>query len=410
MHPLAQSDPEVAAALAAEIERETTKLQMIASENFCTPAVLEAQGSVFTNKYAEGYPQARYYQGCGPSDAVEQLAIDRAKALFGAEHANVQPHSGSTANMAAYLALLKPGDRILGMDLACGGHLTHGAAFNFSGKLFQAYSYKVHDTTHLIDYDYLADQAKILRPRLIIAGASAYPRLIDFAAFRAVCDSVGAFLMVDIAHIAGLVAGGTHPSPLPYADIVTSTTHKTLRGPRGGFILCRDAHAKAVDAAIFPGIQGGPLVHVIAAKAVCFHEAQQPAFRDYARQIVANAQTLAAALMAQGFELSTGGTDNHLVLIDLRRENLTGAEAAARLEEAGINANKNGIPNDPRGPRVTSGLRLGVPALTTQGLREAEITQIADMITRTLRGATPPARVREEVRALCRRFPVGAAA
>ncbi|MEW6516359.1 MAG: serine hydroxymethyltransferase [candidate division FCPU426 bacterium] len=410
MHPLAQSDPEVAAALAAEIERETSKLQMIASENFCTPAVLEAQGSVFTNKYAEGYPQARYYQGCGPSDAVEQLAIDRARNLFGAEHANVQPHSGSTANMAAYLALLKPGDRILGMDLADGGHLTHGAAFNFSGKLFQAYSYKVHAATHLIDYDYLADQAKTLRPRLIIAGASAYPRQIDFAAFRAICDSVGAFLMVDIAHIAGLVAGGAHPSPVPYADIITSTTHKTLRGPRGGFILCRDVHAKAVDAAIFPGIQGGPLVHVIAAKAVCFHEAMQPAFRDYARQVVANAKALAAALLAQEFELLTGGTDNHLVLIDLRREHLTGAEAAARLEEAGIIANKNGIPNDPRGPRVTSGLRLGAPALTTQGLREPEMAQVADLITRTLRGTTEPAKIREEVRELCRRFPVGAAA
>jgi len=410
VNPLAQVDSEVYQVLSAEIEREQSRLQMIASENFSSPAVLMAQGSIFTNKYAEGYPQARYYQGCDPSDKVEQLAIERVKKLFGADHANVQAHSGSTANMAAYMALMQPGDRVLGMDLADGGHLTHGAKFNFSGKLFTAFSYKVHPETHLIDYDALAKQAREIRPRLIIAGASAYPRIIDFAAFRSICDEVGAFLLVDIAHIAGLIAGGVHPSPIPYADVITSTTHKTLRGPRGGFILCKSDFAKKIDTTVFPGIQGGPLMHVIAAKAVAFQEALQPSFKVYARQIVNNAKALAEAMLARGFQLITGGTENHLILVDLRKENMTGAEAARRLEEAGIVANKNGIPNDPWGPRVTSGLRLGVPAITTQGMKEPEMGQIAEYIDRAIRSSGDPAvleAIRKETNELCQRYPLG---
>lgn len=412
MNPLTQIDPEVSAILADEIERETSKLQMIASENFSSPAVLEAQGSVFTNKYAEGYPQARYYQGCGPSDTVEQLAINRAQTLYQAQHANVQPHSGSTANLAAYLALLQPGEKILGMDLAAGGHLTHGAHANFSGKLFQANAYTVHPETHRIDYDALRKTARKVKPRLIIAGASAYPRNFDFSAFRSICDEVGAYLLVDMAHFAGLVAGGAHPNPVDAADVVTSTTHKTLRGPRGGFILCKAEHARKINSAVFPGVQGGPLMHVVAAKAVCFHEAMQPSFRDYARQIVSNAQALAAALLERKFDLVTGGTDNHLILVDLRNQNMTGAEAAARLEESGIVANKNGIPNDPLGPRVTSGLRLGVPAVTTQGMREPEMAWIAERIARALRGdggAGELEKIRHEVRELCERFTGGGA-
>jgi glycine hydroxymethyltransferase len=410
---LSAVDPQVVGILESEIERETTRLQMIASENYVSPAVLEAQGSVFTNKYAEGYPGARYYQGCGPSDAVEQLALDRLKQLFGAEHANVQPHSGSSANLGAYLALLAPGDKILGMDLAAGGHLTHGAKANLSGKLYEAHHYQVDPQTNLIDYTALAEQARSVRPRLIIAGASAYSRIIDFAAFRAICDEVGALLLVDIAHIAGLIVGGVHPSPVPYADIVTSTTHKTLRGPRGGFILCRQAHAKKIDATIFPGIQGGPLMHVIAAKAVAFHEAAQPEFAKYSRRIVDNAQALARGLLQRGFKLITGGTDNHLLLMDLRAENLTGAEAAERLEQAGIVANKNGIPFDPQGPRVTSGVRLGTAALSTRGMGIAEMEQVAGFIEKVLRHGSDPALlggVRSQVAELCARFPVFAQA
>ncbi|MCD4814152.1 serine hydroxymethyltransferase [bacterium] len=406
---LAEIDPDVFSVLTSEIERETTRLQMIASENFSSRAVLEAQGSLFTNKYAEGYPQARYYQGCGPSDAVEQLAIDRVKELFQVDHANVQAHSGSTANMAAYMALLQPGDKVLGMDLADGGHLTHGAKFNFSGKIYQGFSYKVHPETHRIDYDALRSQAKQIKPRLIIAGASAYPRLIDFAAFRNICDEVGAYLLVDIAHIAGLVAGGVHPSPVAYADVITSTNHKTLRGPRGGFILCKQAYAKKVDASIFPGIQGGPLMHVVAAKAVAFHEALQPEFKVYTKQIISNAKVLSEAMLERGFQLITGGTDNHLILVDLRKENKTGAEVAQRLEDAGIVANKNGIPNDPLGPRVTSGIRLGVPAITSQGMKEIEMQMIAGYIDDVVRGsgdAEDLKTIREKVRELCNRFPI----
>ncbi|MCK5243402.1 serine hydroxymethyltransferase [bacterium] len=409
VNPLAQVDPEIQEVLKAEIERERFRLQMIASENFSSPAVLEAQGSIFTNKYAEGYPNARYYQGCGPSDRVEQLAIDRVKALYQAEHANVQAHSGSTANLAAYMALLQPGDKVLGMDLADGGHLTHGAKFNFSGKLYEAHSYKVHPVTHLIDYEALAKQARELKPRLLIAGASAYPRIIDFAAMRSICDETGAYFLVDIAHIAGLIAGGAHPSPVPYADVITSTTHKTLRGPRGGFILCRNEFAKKVDAAIFPGVQGGPLMHVIAAKAVAFHEAHQPAFKAYAQQIVSNAKVLAEELLSRGFNLLTNGTDNHLILIDLRKENMTGADAARRLEEGGIVVNKNGIPDDPLGPRITSGIRLGVPAITSQGMREAEMHQIAGYIDQVVRGngeAAELEKISNSVRELCERFPL----
>ncbi len=408
MKPLSQSDQEVYQIIEAEVEREHTRLQMIASENYTSAAVLEAQGSLFTNKYAEGYPRARYYQGCGPADDIEQLAIDRLKTLFGAEHANVQPHSGSTANMAAYMALLKPGDKILGMDLADGGHLTHGAKFNFSGKLYQSDSYKVNEKTHLIDYDALADQAKAFRPALIIAGASAYPRVIDFPKFREICDSVGAYLMVDIAHIAGLIAGGVHPSPVPFADVVTSTTHKTLRGPRSGFVLSRSEYAKKIDSAVFPGLQGGPLMHVIAAKAVAFKEAAGDSFKRYAEQIIANAKTLAEELLRFDFDLVTGGTDNHLILLDLRRLNKTGADIAERLEQAGIVANKNGIPNDPLGPRVTSGVRLGVSAVTTRGMKEEEMKTIAGFVHRVVHssGTTEAlASIRQEVNALCRQFP-----
>jgi len=411
--PLASVDPEVARILRSETDREATRLQMIASENYASPAVLEAQGSVFTNKYAEGYPGARYYQGCGPADDIERLAVDRVCKLFGAEHANVQPHAGSTANMAAYMALLAPGDALLGMDLAAGGHLTHGARVNFSGKLYRAFYYNVHPESHLIDYDALAEQARRVRPRMIVAGASSYPRVLDFAAFRKICDEVGAYLLVDIAHLAGLIVGGAHPSPVPYADIVTSTTHKTLRGPRGGFILCRAEFAKKVDAMVFPGIQGGPLMHVIAAKAVSFLEAGQESFRAYAQRIVANARALAAALLQRGFQLSTGGTDNHMLLVDLQHENMTGAEAAARLENAGVVVNKNGIPYDPLGPRVTSGIRVGTAALTTRGLRESDMETIADYYDRILRGGEDGARlasIRGEIAEWCGRFPIFAEA
>lgn len=406
---LTSSDPAVARILADEAEREASRLQMIASENYASPAVLEAQGSVLTNKYAEGYPGARYYQGCGPSDAVERLALDRCRELFGADHANVQPHSGSSANLGVYFAVLDPGDVILGMDLAAGGHLTHGGKMNLSGKLFQAHHYSVDPVTQRIDYDALAAQARQVRPKLIVAGASAYPRELDFAAFRRICDDVGALLVADMAHLAGLVAGGAHPSPVPYADVVTSTTHKTLRGPRGGFILCRQAYAKAVDSMVFPGLQGGPLMHIIAAKAVAFAEAATPAFAAYARQVVSNARALAEALTQRGFTLVTGGTDNHLLLIDLRPQGLTGADAAARLEAAGIVANKNGIPFDPQGPRITSGLRLGTAALTTRGLKENDMVRVADLITRVLRGSGGAAEltaVRTEVSGFCARFPV----
>ncbi len=380
-------DPEVLAALRGELERQRRTLEMIASENFTSPAVLEAVGSVLTNKYAEGYPGKRYYGGCEFADAVEQLARERAKRLFGAEHANVQPHSGSTANMTAYFSVLNPGDRILGMNLAHGGHLTHGHKVNFSGRFFEVHQYGVSQETGRIDYDALRAKAIEVRPKLIIAGASAYPRTIDFDAFRRVADEVGALFLVDMAHIAGLVAGGAHPNPTPLADIVTSTTHKTLRGPRSGFILCREGLAKDVDRVNFPGMQGGPLVHVIAGKAVCFGEALLPEFGDYARQVTANARTLAEGLLGRGFNLVSGGTDNHLILVDLRSKGLTGVKAEQALERAGITVNKNAVPFDTEKPTITSGIRVGTAALTTRGMREDAMRRIAEIIADVLEAA-----------------------
>lgn len=374
------ADPELYASMERELGRQRDHLELIASENFTSPAVMEAVGSHLTNKYAEGYPGARYYGGCDYVDEVERLAIDRVTRLFGADHANVQPHSGSQANMAVYAALLQPGDRILGMNLSHGGHLTHGSKASLSGKYFEAHFYGVDPETETIDYDALARVAEEVRPKLIIAGASAYPRVIDFARFRAVADSVGAYLMVDMAHIGGLVAAGVHPSPVPYADVVTCTTHKTLRGPRGAIILCRDELAKKIDSAVFPGTQGGPLMHVIAGKAICLREAAQPEFRTYAENVVKNAKALADALLAHGFDLVTGGTDNHLMLADLRKKNITGKELQTKLDEVHITVNKNAIPNDPQKPGVTSGVRIGTPACTTRGFTPEDMPVVADCI------------------------------
>lgn len=377
---LKQADPELYASMERELGRQRDHLELIASENFTSPAVMEAVGSHLTNKYAEGYPGARYYGGCDYVDEVERLAIDRVTRLFGADHANVQPHSGSQANMAVYAALLQPGDRILGMNLSHGGHLTHGSKASLSGKYFEAHFYGVDPETETIDYDALARVAEEVRPKLIIAGASAYPRVIDFARFRAVADSVGAYLMVDMAHIGGLVAAGVHPSPVPYADVVTCTTHKTLRGPRGAIILCRDELAKKIDSAVFPGTQGGPLMHVIAGKAICLREAAQPAFKVYAENVVKNAKALAAALLDRGFDLVTGGTDNHLMLADLRKKNITGKDLQIKLDEVHITVNKNAIPNDPQKPGVTSGVRIGTPACTTRGFTVEDMPVVADCI------------------------------
>ncbi|HWP59244.1 MAG TPA: serine hydroxymethyltransferase [Candidatus Acidoferrales bacterium] len=406
---LQQVDPEVFAAIQNETVRLRDNLELIASENVVSEAVLEAQGSVMTNKYAEGYPGRRYYGGCENVDVVEELAIKRARELFGADHANVQPHSGTQANMAVYFSILKPGDCYLGMSLAQGGHLSMGSPVNFSGILYRVVPYGVRQDTETIDYDALADLARRERPRLIIAGASAYPRVIDFEKFRAIADEVGAYLMVDMAHIAGLVAAGVHPSPVPYADFVTTTTHKTLRGPRGGMILTRAEHAKTLDSKVFPGMQGGPLMHVIAAKAVALKEAQSAEFRAYQRQIVLNAQALAAALAAKGFRLVSGGTDNHLLLVDLRATSLTGKLAQETLDRARITVNKNTVPFETRSPFVTSGIRIGTPAVTSRGMKEAEMALIADFIARALdhvgdEGALSA--IGEEVRELCRRFPV----
>ena len=392
-----------------ELERQNTTLQLIASENFASPAVLEASGSVLTNKYAEGYPGKRYYGGNVHVDQVEDLARERAKALFGADHANVQPHSGANANMAVYQALLEPGDTVLGLSLDHGGHLTHGSPVNASGILYNFVSYGVTKSDERIDYDELRDRAREHRPRLIVAGATAYPRVIEPAPFREIADEVGAMLMFDAAHIAGLIAGGVHPSPVPYCDIVTFTTHKTLRGPRGGCILSTSEHARAIDKAVFPGSQGGPLEHHIAAKAVAFREASDPSFADYARQIVANASALAAALAQHGFRMVSGGTDNHLLLVDLRTfdEELTGAVAQTVLDRAGITLNKNTVPDDPRSPFVTSGVRIGTPSTTTQGMGEPEMAVIADLIARTLSSVDDDEAVeavRAEVVELCGRF------
>jgi len=379
-----RADPDIGAMIRRETERQEHKLEMIASENYTTPAVMEACGSVLTNKYAEGYPGRRYYGGCEHVDEVESLAIKRAKALFGAEYCNVQPHSGSNANIAVYVALLNPGDTVLGMDLNDGGHLTHGCKVNISGKYFNFISYGLDPDTGRIDFDAVLRLAKAHRPKLIVAGASAYPRIIESDRFRKIADEVGALLMVDMAHFAGLVVGGQHPNPCEHAHIVTSTTHKTLRGPRGGLIFAKEAYGALIDKAVFPGIQGGPLEHIIAGKAVCFKEAMCPLFSDYQKQIVANAKVLADALIGYGFDLVSGGTDNHLVLVDLRRKGVTGKDAERYLDDADITTNKNNIVNDPEGPNVTSGIRLGTPALTTRGFKEAEMLRTAEAIALVL--------------------------
>jgi glycine hydroxymethyltransferase len=407
--PLAEIDPEIAKAIRAETERQARNLELIASENFVSAAVLEATGSVLTNKYAEGYPGRRYYGGCEVVDQVEELAIQRARDLFGAEHVNVQPHSGSQANMAVYLSCLAPGDTVLGPNLAHGGHLTAGSPMNFSGRLYKIVAYGVRRDTERIDLDEVRDLARRHRPKLIIAGGSAFPRAIDFGPFRAVADEVGARLMADIAHPAGLVAAGLHPSPVPYADFVTTTTHKTLRGPRGGMVMCRAAHARELDRVVMPGVQGGPLMHVIAAKAVALREAQTPAWRAYQEQIVSNAAALAGALLARGHRLVSGGTDTHLILLDLTPRGITGKDAQEALDRAWITVNKNGIPFDTRGPTVTSGIRLGTPAVTTRGMKEGEMAQIAELIDRVLArpgDAATEAAVRAEVAELTARFPL----
>ena len=402
-------DPEVNQAIYQETERQEYNLEFIASENFVSERVMEAQGSVMTNKYAEGYPRKRFYGGCEKVDVVEDLAIARAKELFGADHANVQAHSGSQANMAVYFAVCKPGDTVLGMDLAHGGHLTHGSPVNFSGKLYNIVSYGVDRETGRIDYDALERLAVEHKPRLIVAGASAYSRIIDFEAFRRVADKVGAMVMVDMAHIAGLVAAGLHPSPVPHAEFVTTTTHKTLRGPRGGMVLCREEYAKLIDSNIFPGIQGGPLMHVIAAKAVAFKEALTPEFRTYSAQVVKNAAVLAEALVKRGFNLVSGGTDNHLMLVDFSGTEITGKMVSAALEKAGITANKNTVPFETRSPFVTSGIRLGTPATTTRGLKEPEMELVAGWFERAVTNMEDEeqlAKVRAEVRELCMKFPL----
>jgi glycine hydroxymethyltransferase len=408
MSVLQQSDPQVYAAIAGERRRQQYGLELIASENYTSPAVLEAQGSILTNKYAEGYPGRRYYGGCEYVDQVERLAIERARQLFGASHVNVQPHSGAQANLAVYFAALQPGDTILGLDLAHGGHLTHGMRLNFSGKYFRVVSYGVRREDHRIDFDDLARKAREHRPRLIIAGASAYPRQIDFARFAEIAEQCGALLLVDMAHIAGLVAAGLHPDPVPYAHFVTSTTHKTLRGPRSGFILCQADWADRINAAVFPGIQGGPLMHVIAAKAVAFGEALQPSFRDYAAQIIANARALADVFLQQGWSLVSGGTDNHLLLVDVTTHGLTGKQAEQLLDAVGITVNKNMIPYDTRKPLDPSGIRLGTPALTTRGLKEDEMRRIGHWIIQVLThpdDAAVAERVRGAIRELCQQFP-----
>ncbi len=408
MATLKETDPDVYRFIQYELERQANQLELIASENIVSRAVLDAQGSIFTNKYAEGYPNRRYYGGCDYADEVESLACSRAKEIFNAEYANVQPHSGSQANMAVYFATLKHGDTVLGMDLAHGGHLTHGAKVSFSGKLFNFVSYGVRQDTETIDMEEVERVALEYRPKMIVAGASAYPRIIDFKLFRQIADQIGALFMVDMAHIAGLVAAGVHPSPVPYADFVTTTTHKTLRGPRGGMILAREKYAKALDSNIFPGIQGGPLVHVIAAKAVSFKEAMSQEYVDYQQQVVDNASVLADRLTDHGFRIVSGGTDNHLMLIDLKSKDITGKEAERLLEDAGLTVNKNAIPFDTQSRFVTGGIRLGTPAVTTRGLKEPEMKQIADWVNRVLtsRRSSVIGEVRQEVRELCDKLPL----
>jgi glycine hydroxymethyltransferase len=406
---LQQTDSEVFAAIQKETNRLEQNLELIASENVVSEAVMEAQGSVMTNKYAEGYPGKRYYGGCEFVDEVESMAIARARELFGADHANVQPHSGSQANMTVYLSVLKPGDCYLGMNLAHGGHLSMGSPVNFSGILYRVIPYGVSEKTETIDYDEVAKLAREHRPKLIIAGASAYPRIIDFAKFRQIADEVGALLMVDMAHIAGLVAAGLHPSPVPHADFVTTTTHKTLRGPRGGMVLCRSAYAKTIDSKVFPGMQGGPLMHVIAAKAVALKEALDPAFKIYQQQIVKNAQALAKSLSSRGYRLTSGGTDNHLMLVDLRKSELTGKAAQETLDRAHITVNRNAVPFDTRSPFITSGIRIGTPAVTSRGMKEEEMGVIGNLIARALDHMGDEnvlSEVAKQVAALCKKFPV----
>jgi glycine hydroxymethyltransferase len=406
--PLSQVDPDIFNTIKAERDRQMRVIELIASENLVSKAVLEAMGSVLTNKYAEGYPAHRYYGGCEVVDVAENLARDRAKELFGAQHANVQPHSGAQANTGVYFAVLKPGDTVLGMNLSHGGHLTHGSPVNISGKYFNFVAYGVDKSTERIDYDEVRRIAREARPKLIVAGASAYSRIIDFAKFREIADEAGALLMADMAHIAGLVAAGLHPSPVPYAQFVTTTTHKTLRGPRGGMILCTEEWAAAIDKAIFPGIQGGPLMHIIAAKAVAFKEALEPSFKEYQRQIVGNARVLAEEMVRHGFRLVSGGTDNHLMLVDLTPKGLTGREAEVALDKVGITVNKNGIPFDTRKPTVTSGIRIGSPAVTTRGMKEGDMKVIASLIDRclsNLNDEAAQAKVASEVKDLTQRFP-----
>ena len=402
-----RADPEVTKAIEGELDRQRTHIELIASENFVSPAVLAAMGTCLTNKYAEGYPAHRYYGGCEWVDVVENIARDRVKAIFGAEHANVQPHSGAQANLAVYFAMLRPGDTVLGMSLSEGGHLTHGSPVNMSGSYYNFVPYGVSEKTGRIDYDQVRELAKKNRPKMIVAGASAYPRVIEFDKLRAIADEVGALLMVDMAHIAGLIAAGEHPSPVPYADFVTSTTHKTLRGPRGGLILCREQYAKAIDKAIFPGTQGGPLEHIIAAKAVCFKEAMTPEFKDYQHQIILNAKALESAFRAEGIKMVSDGTDNHLLLLDFTGTEVTGKQLEAQLEEANITVNKNTVPGETRSPFVTSGIRVGVPAATTRGLKEPEMAKVAGWIARVVRegDAAVPA-VRAEVEALMANYPL----
>lgn len=409
MSVLRDRDPEIARAILDETRRQAGKLELIASENFVSEAVLEAQGSIMTNKYAEGYPGKRYYGGCEFVDVAENLAIERAKTIFGADHVNVQPHSGSQANMAVYFAALQPGDTVLGMNLSHGGHLTHGSPVNFSGRLYNVVSYGVDRETENIDFNEVEDQAKKHNPKMIVVGASAYPRTIDFEAFREIADKTGAVIMADIAHIAGLVAADLHPSPVGVCEFVTSTTHKTLRGPRGGLIMCREEFAKILNSRVFPGSQGGPLMHIIAAKAVAFKEALEPEFRDYQLQIVKNAKALAEAMTNEGLRLVSGGTDNHLILIDLTDKGVTGKDVEVALDRAGITTNKNGIPFDTKGPMITSGIRVGTPALTTRGMKENEMRKIAHLITYIIDDVDNEDRikeVREEVGSLCERFPL----
>lgn len=406
---LQESDQELYQAIEQERTRQHDKIELIASENFVSQAVMEAQGSVLTNKYAEGYPGKRYYGGCEYVDIAEDLARDRAKEIFGAEHVNVQPHSGAQANMAVYSAFLEPGDTVLGMNLSHGGHLTHGSPVNFSGKLYNFEEYGVDQETEVLDYDVVRAKALEVKPKMIVAGASAYPRLIDFKKFREIADEVGAYLMVDMAHVAGLVATGHHPDPVPYADFVTTTTHKTLRGPRGGMILTKEKYAKKIDSSVFPGMQGGPLMHVIAAKATAFKEALEPSFKDYSAQIIKNSQAFAESLEAEGIRLVSGGTDNHLLLLDVRTLNLTGKDAEKILDDIGITTNKNTIPFDPEGPFTTSGVRVGTAAVTTRGFKEAELKEVGAIIAFTLRNHQDEAKMEEakqRVKALTDRFPI----